>query len=176
MGLLLPAELAPLLTAAGGGWPEADEDLLHASAEQWHGFADRLRERAGEVDSALRQLRDGTADPDRPVVAERAGGPAGPLTDGALAAEAIAFALAGTARVVLELKAVTVAQLGLLAARLAAAVPDGALAEWVTATAMTGAALRQAGTRAAEVLDGAVVRVLTAAENRLRTPHPPHRS
>jgi hypothetical protein len=173
MGMPLPADLVPLLTAAGGDWPDADEDALQASAEQWHGVAGLLRERSVEVDSAIRLLRDRTAHPDSLAVA----GPSHQLADGALAAEAIALALASTAAVVLELKAVTLAELGMLAARLAAPAAGEALAERAAATAVTGVALRRARTRAAEIVDGTVVRVLGAAETRLRAAQasPPRR-
>lgn len=43
MGLVLPPELAGLLSQVGGHWPDADEDRLHELAASWRGLAAELR-------------------------------------------------------------------------------------------------------------------------------------
>ncbi|HSV66340.1 MAG TPA: hypothetical protein VLJ59_10605 [Mycobacteriales bacterium] len=174
MGLDLPAGLDPLLAGVRASWPAIDEDALHAAAQHWHTIAAALRERGTAAGAAIRDVVAGQAGQDVHALAEHwAGGPASQLDDAALAAEAIGAALQTTAAVVLELKAMTIAQLGILAARLCrpASTPDAltTLADRAAALAATRTSLRLAGRSAHEVLDGPLVRVLGAAEHTLRT-------
>ncbi|MBI3687100.1 MAG: hypothetical protein HY241_07115 [Actinobacteria bacterium] len=157
----LPSGLRPLLAATGLTWPDADEDALHEGAGCWRKLAATLAAHAPEVERVVRSAGDG-ADPIRAPATARV---TGPLAECARAAETIGYALDTLAAAVLDLKATTTAQLGLLAAGVSA--PGWGAADRAAATAATGAAVRDAKRRVEALVDGELRAILAAAGARL---------
>ncbi|MFD7918530.1 PE-PGRS family protein [Streptomyces sp. NPDC059740] len=156
MALTLPEELTWVLDILGFEWPKADEDQLHACAQAWRDFANRIDQMAPRGSSAAAEVTGSNSGDAIDAFRKEwgafdgsAGGSDNYFRDAKAAAEVIALAFDVAAAAILAAKIAVIVQLVMLAAEIIAAQAEAVftfgLSEigGLAATGLTRAAVRE---------------------------------